>query len=112
MSDQLTADQVHEQVRTLRDRAATPAERIELGKSQIAAIEAAHRDLTGLSDVGPLREFQGLVVVKSRRDDHVKLLATGEQGEDVEVETIEQAAPSGPDAPVVETPAEAAPSEG
>lgn len=110
MSDQLTADQVHEQVRALRDRAATPPEKIELGKSQIAAIEASHREITGLADVGPLREFQGLLVVKSRRDDHVKLLATGEEGEDVEIETIEQPAPSGPDAPVEEAPAEAAPS--
>lgn len=107
MPDTLTADQVHEQVRALRDRAATPPEKIELGKSQIAAIEASHREITGLADVGPLREFQGLPVVKSRRDDHIKLLASGEQGEDVEVEAVEQPAPSGPDAPVVE---EAAPS--
>lgn len=102
MADQMTADQVHDQVRLLRDQAATPPEKIELGKQQIAAILAWHSELTGQQDQGPVVQFQGLPIVKSRRHDHVKLLATGEQGEDVEVETVTIAAPSGPDAPPVE----------
>lgn len=111
MTDQqLTADQVHARVHELRAQAATPPEKIELGRQQIAAVEASVRAATGMTDIGPLIEFQGLPIVKSRRDDHVKLLATGEQGEDVEVEQTPQIAPSGPDAPAVEPVAEGEPS--
>jgi hypothetical protein len=98
----LTADQVHAAVHELRATAAQPPEKIELGRSQIAAILEGQRQAAGMQDVGELREFQGLPVVKSRRDDHVKLLAANEDGEDVEVETVAATEPSGPDAPVVE----------
>lgn len=108
MTDTLTAADVHQRVHDLRAQAATQPEKIELGKSQRAAIEAEQRAAAGSDDIGPLTQFQGLAVVKSRRDDHVKLLALGEDGEDVEVDTVEPTAPSGPDAP----PAEAEPSGG
>jgi len=102
MTDALTAAQVHDQVHALRAQAAQDPEKIELGRAQIAAILDEQRTASGLQDVGPLTHFQGLPVVKSRREDHVKLLATGEQGEDVEVETVEQPVASGPDAATVE----------
>jgi hypothetical protein len=87
MPDQtMTADQVHAQVHALRATAATTPASIELGRQQRAAIEASMREAAGTDDIGPLREFQGLPIVKSRRDDHVQLLATGEDGEDVAVE--------------------------
>lgn len=95
----VTADMVHAQVLEMRTRAAQAPERIELGKSQIAAIEAAHRLAAGTDDIGPLIEFQGLPVVKSRRDDHIRLLVTGDNGEDTEVDGAQPATPSGPDAP-------------
>jgi hypothetical protein len=98
----LTADQVHDRVHALRDQAATLPEKIELGKSQRDAILQDVRDAAGMQDVGELREFQGLPVIKSSRADHMKLLATGEQGEDVEVDAVQQPAPSGPEAPAVE----------
>jgi hypothetical protein len=84
----LTADQVHAQVHDMRAQAATVPEKVELGKMQRDALEQAARDASGLSDVGPLREFQGMPVVKSRREDHVKLLAANEAGEDVEVDVV------------------------
>lgn len=103
MTDQtLTADQVHQQVHDMRAIAAQPPAKIELGRTQREAILQAVRDATGTNDVGELREFQGMPVVKSRRDDHVKLLAVGEDGEDVEVPIVEPVAPSGPEAPAVE----------
>lgn len=103
MTDQtLTADMVHDQVHALRATAATPPVKIELGKTQREAVLQAVREAAGTNDVGELREFQGMPVVKSRRDDHVKLLAAGDDGEDVEVDTVTVIAPSGPAAPAVE----------
>lgn len=102
MTDQMTVDQVHAAVHDLRATAAQPPEKIELGKAQREAILQSVRDAAGTQDVGELREFQGLPVVKSRQDDHVRLLATGDEGEDVEVPVVELVAPSGPEAPAVE----------
>lgn len=94
----MTADEVHAQTHALRAQAAQQPAKIELGRSQRAAIEQAQREAAGF-DPGPLLEFQGLPVVKSRRDDHIKLLATDEDGEDVEIEPVAVEQPSGPDAP-------------
>lgn len=102
MADQLTADQVHAQVHDLRARATTPPTRIELGVLQREAIEADVRMAAGTDDIGPLTEYNGLPIVKSRRQDHVKLLAADDSGDDVEVEQVTASSPSGPDAPAVE----------
>lgn len=101
-SDQITAADVHQHVHELRATAAQAPAKIELGRQQRAAIEADVRTAAGTDDIGPLVQFQGLQIVKSRRDDHVKLLATGEDGEDLEIDVLEPVAPSGPDAPAVE----------
>lgn len=102
MADAMTADQVHLQVHGLRATAAQPPAKIELGRQQRAAIEADVRAAAGTDDIGPLTQFQGLEIVKSRRDDHVRLLAVDEDGEASEVEPVEPVAPSGPEAPAVE----------
>jgi hypothetical protein len=103
MADQtMTADQVHNQVHAMRAQTATVPQKVELGRQQMAAIEAAQREAAGSEDVGPIREFQGMAVVKSRRENHVLLLAEGDSGEDVELEPVTPEAPSGPDAPAVE----------
>lgn len=99
MADTLTADQVHAHVHELRARAETPPEKIELGQAQIAAIEAEVRAAAGTNDIGPLTQYNGLEIVKSRKHDHVRLLRAGESGEDEEVPQIEAVAPSGPEAP-------------
>jgi hypothetical protein len=103
MADEaLTYEALHAQVQDLRLHAVQQPERIELGHTQRAAVEAYFRTLNGQEDVGPILEFNGLPVVKSRRDDHVRLLASGDEGEDVEVEMTEPPVASGPEAPVVE----------
>jgi hypothetical protein len=102
--DALTYETLHAQVQDLRLHAVQQPERIELGKTQRAAIEAYFRDLNGQEDVGPILEFNGLPVVKSRRDDHVRLLASGDEGDDVEVEMAEAPVASGPEALSVEEP--------
>jgi hypothetical protein len=105
MSDQpMTGDDVHAQVHVLRAQLVEPPERIELGRKQIAAIEAAQRQAAGSGDIGPLLEFQGLLIIKSERDDHVKLLAAGEQGEEVAPAAAVAPAPPVPvaEAPLVE----------
>lgn len=94
MTDKLTADQVHQQVHDLRAQAAQLPEKIELGRAQREAIMAGIREAAGTNDVGELREFQGMPVVKSSRADHVKLLATGESGEDVEVVATAEGEPN------------------
>lgn len=102
----ITASDVHAQTNDLRAQLTTPPDRIELGRQQIAAIEADQREVSGMADIGPLTQFQGMTVVRSKRDDCLKLLAANEDGEDAEVDQVEPVAPSGPDAP----PAEAEPS--
>lgn len=102
MTDQLTADQVHAQVHDLRARSATVPEKIELGIAQRDAIEAEVRAAAGTDDIGPLTSYNGLEIVKSRRQDHVRLLGSGDKGEDVEIVPAEPSAPSGPDAPIEE----------
>jgi len=103
---QLTAEQIHEDVLTMRSTIASQPMKIELGRQQRAVIEAAQHAAAGF-DSGPLVEFQGLPVVKSRREDHVRLLGEGDEGEDVELEPVQVATPSGPDAPAVESQASA-----
>lgn len=95
MPDQtITADQVHAAVHDLRARAESPVEKIELGQQQLAAIEADVQEAAGTKDIGPLTQFQGLPIVRSRKQDHVALL-----GADAEpVPDVEQPAPSGPEA--------------
>lgn len=100
-TEKLTADQVHAQVHELRAQAANAPAKIELGKRQREAIEADVRAAAGTNDIGPLTQFQGLDIVKSRKDDHVRLLAADESGDDVEVEPVQPVAPSGPGAPEV-----------
>lgn len=102
--DALTYEALHAQVQDLRLHAVQQPERIELGKTQRAAIDAYFQNLTGQEDAGPILEFNGLPVVKSRRDDHVRLLASGDEGEDVEVEMAEPPVASGPEALSVEEP--------
>jgi hypothetical protein len=102
MADTLTADQVHAQVHELRAQAERQPFKIELGKRQREAIEADVRAAAGTNDIGPLTQFQGLDIVKSRKDDHVRLLAADESGDDVEVESVQPVTPSGPDAPEVD----------
>lgn len=80
----MTADEIHAQMYALRSQSAQQAVKIELGHKQRAVLEQANHDAAGF-DSGPLVEFQGLPVVKSRRDDHLRLLAEGDNGEDVEV---------------------------
>lgn len=103
MADQLTAADVHAHVHDLRARAETPPEKIELGQMQRDAIEADVKAAAGTNDIGPLQQFQGLEIVRSRKHDHVRLLRAGERGEDEEVPIVEVAAPSGPEAEVVES---------
>lgn len=104
MADEtLTYETLHAQVQDLRLHAVQQPERIELGRSQRAAIETYFRNLTGQDEVGPILEFNGLPVVRSRRDDHVRLLASSEDGEDVEVPMEEPPVASGPEAPAQET---------
>lgn len=107
MADQLTAADVHQQVHDLRARATVPPTRIELGVLQREAIEAEVRTAAGTNDIGPLTEYNGLPIVRSRRQDHVKLLAADDSGDDVEVEQVTASAPSGPDAPVESEPGNA-----
>lgn len=98
----LTADQVRAQVNELRARSEQQPEKIELGVLQRQAIEADVRTAAGTDDIGPLTSYNGLEVVKSRKQDYVRLLAAGESGDDVEVDQVQPVAPSGPDAPVLE----------
>jgi hypothetical protein len=100
--DSLTADQVHAHAHELRGIAARPPQKIALGVQQRAALEAAQRAAAGTDDIGPLTEFQGLPIVKSRKDNWVGLLGADETGDDAEVEVTEPVAPSGPEAPAVE----------
>ena len=67
MADELTADQVHAQVHALRAQAAQPPQKIELGRTQRAAIEQAQREAAGTDDIGPLLEFQGLADFRGQR---------------------------------------------
>lgn len=96
----ITADQVHLAVQDLRARAAVLPEKIELGIAQREALEAEVRAAAGTDDIGPLTSYMGLEIIKSRRQDHVRLLAAGESGDDVDVGQVQPIAPSGPDAPV------------
>lgn len=99
MPDQtITADQVHAAVHDLRARADAPPEQIELGQQQLAAIEADVQAAAGTKDIGPLTQFQGLPIVRSRKQDHVALLRAGERGDTEPVPEVEQPAPSGPEA--------------
>lgn len=99
----MTADAVHAAVHDLRARAETPPEKIELGQAQLAAIEADVRAAAGTDDIGPLTQFQGLPIVRSRKQDHVRLLRAGEKGEDEAVPEVAIVAPSGPEAEAVES---------
>lgn len=101
MADTLTADQVHAAVHDLRARAASAPEKIELGQTQLAAIEKDIQEAAGTKDIGPLNQFQGLEIVRSRKQDHVRLLAPGERGEDEPVPVVEPVAASGPDAEAI-----------
>lgn len=101
-TEKLTADQVHARVHELRAQAASAPVKIELGKRQRDAIETEIRAAAGTDDIGPMTQYNGLAVVRSRKDDHVRLLGAGDQDEDVELVPTEQLAPSGPDAPEVE----------
>ncbi len=79
MTDQptdLTADQIHAQVNDARAQAAEPPVAIALGQTQVAAIETAQKQAAGMTDIGPLREFQGLEVILVDALDHLKLLFT------------------------------------
>jgi hypothetical protein len=96
----ISADQVHFAIRELRGRAEILPEKIELGIAQREAIEAEVRAAAGTDDIGPLTSYMGLEIITSRKHDHVRLLAAGESGDDVEVGQVQSIAPSGPDAPV------------
>ena len=74
----LTADRVHVLVHELRARADIQPARIELGIAQRAALEAEVRDASGLADIGPMTQYNGLEIIKSNKHDHVRLLPADE----------------------------------
>jgi hypothetical protein len=74
----MTHDEIHAHVRTgLLADTRTPRG-IRLGQTQQDAILAYHRQVSGAEDVGPLTEFAGVPVLKSRATDRLVLEYDGD----------------------------------
>lgn len=70
-------DQILELIRAARDAEPDPnrmATTVELGRQQIAGIQASIAATAGTKDVGPVSQVNGLHVVPVAKDDHFAVL--------------------------------------
>jgi hypothetical protein len=91
-----TYDEIQATVLDERTRDARIPIGIRLGAAQLKVIDQAHRDMSGLGDVGPLTEFAGLPVLPSKAGDRVELVYAEESPE---IEAAPAAEPGEPDMP-------------
>jgi hypothetical protein len=82
---ELTHGAIHEQARVARELNDTLADGtyrairgVRLGAAQLDAIQQHHRDMSGMKDVGPVREFMGMAVLPSRSADRLVIEYEGD----------------------------------